>query len=91
MNYYEQNIEEVLRDLETTKNGLNNSEALVRLKKYGANNLPRSVEKITRLKIYKSGWRLNRLSASLVCLYTVCPANCPAKKLSRLSGGTFLF
>jgi len=51
MSYYSQNIEDVLSALKSSKNGLSEEQAKERLKKYGENNLPKSGEKITRIKI----------------------------------------
>ena len=52
--YYAQNIEDVLSALKSSENGLSEEEAGKRLKQYGLNSLPRSTEKMTRLKIFAS-------------------------------------
>lgn len=52
MEYYNISSEEVLKVLGSSANGLNADEVETRLKKYGVNSLPRSDEKITRLKIF---------------------------------------
>ena len=52
--FHSQTIEEVLKLLKTNKNGLTPEEADRRLKEVGENVLPRSAEKITRLKVLLS-------------------------------------
>lgn len=52
--YHSQSTEQVLKSLNTTKQGLSNQDAKNRLKENGPNTLPRSTEKVTRLKIFIS-------------------------------------
>ena len=53
MNYYKENIEEVLDNLQTSLNGLSTSVAKERLSRYGKNELPKKKNiSISKVKIY---------------------------------------
>ena len=52
MNYYNKTVEEVMNEMQTSSHGLDSSQVKERLKKYGLNILPKSTEKVTRLKIF---------------------------------------
>ena len=49
--YYNKNIENIEKELNTSGNGLNNEEVLKRIEKYGKNTLPKK-EKDSVLRIF---------------------------------------
>jgi P-type Ca2+ transporter type 2C len=55
--YYNKSIKEILDSLKTSKKGLSLSEVKKRLKKYGFNQLKRTGEKTSRIKIFLFQWK----------------------------------
>jgi Ca2+-transporting ATPase len=57
MVYYNKSAEDVLIKLKSSEKGLSSEEAEKRLKEYGQNSMPKSTEKVTRLKIFLSQFK----------------------------------
>ncbi len=55
--YHSDSISQVLEELNTSESGLKQNEAEKRLKKYGENVLPKSGERVSRLKIFLNQWK----------------------------------
>ncbi|MBD3311787.1 MAG: HAD-IC family P-type ATPase [Candidatus Magasanikbacteria bacterium] len=64
--YHSLSISQVLKELNTTKQGLKQKQVEKRLKKYGENILPKSGEKVSRLKIFLNQWKSPLLIILLV-------------------------
>src|SRR3989339_1599091 len=55
--YHSQNIEHVLRELDSSREGLSAKEVSKRVKKYGKNKFSTAGESISRFKIFLNQWK----------------------------------